>query len=272
MEHSFSQFVYLDTCIFSHVTKTLSLWRPLQDFLVANDLTLAVTGAHLLELSRATALHDDLTALLVGLPSAAIKPEEDVLREEIAAHPHKRMDSLLLCPLNQELLVPGGLERLRAQLRSPMLQNHWPTHKKLSSMLPERWEQIKDNYPPGPTGRYTKDQALEFATFLTYQKLASVDLEFLTSFKERIQELDATVFRSVMIRGLVTFYKYYLDQRTPNDRSDLGDLMHLYPIPYCRLAVFERDLCSTLRKVAGNDEILSSTRIDNIDFFKSWRL
>lgn len=188
MTHSFSQFVYLDTCIFSEIAKNPDLWRPLQDFLISNDLTLAVGGAHLLELSRAVALHDDLTAVLVGVPSAAIKTEDDVLREEIEAHPHDRTDSLLLCPLNQELLASGGLDRLRKQFRSTTLQNHWSAHKRLSSMLPERVQKLKANYPPGPTGRYTKDQAEEFTAVLTYEKLASFDSEFFTSFSQRVVE------------------------------------------------------------------------------------
>lgn len=138
-------------------------------------------------------------------------------------------------------------------------------------MLPERVQELKANYPPGPTGRYTKDQAEEFTAVLTYEKLASFDSEFFTSFSQRVEELRTEVFQSVMIRGLVTFYKYYLDQRKPNPRSDLGDLMHLYAIPYCRIAIFERDLCDTLQKIADNHKILGSTRISNIDFFKSWR-
>ena len=271
MEHSFSRFVYLDTCIFSHVAKTESLWRPLQDYLRDNDLCLALSGAHLLELSKAQDLHDSLAAILLRMPSAFIKPPHDVLKEEIVAHPQRRSASLLECPLNQELLTPGGPERVRDYFRNPTLQRWWPHHVELSAELPSRWDEVKDNYPPGKTGKYTRDQAAEFATCLIYQELCAVDRTFLETFRERVEDLKIEVFRSEVIRGLVTFYKYYLDQRKPKPRSDLGDLLHLYPIPYCELAVLERDLCETLRKISKHHGVLDSTAVSNIDFFKTWK-
>ena len=41
-------------------------------------------------------------------------------------------------------------------------------------------------------------------------------------------------------------------------------------IPYCELAIMERDLCDTLRQIKRNHTVLDSTEIRNIDFLNEW--
>src|SRR6267142_5655748 len=65
-EISFTRFAHPDTNIISIVCRDLGLWRPLDDFLRANDLCLGISGAQVAELSDAKHLHESLKE---GLPA-----------------------------------------------------------------------------------------------------------------------------------------------------------------------------------------------------------
>jgi hypothetical protein len=62
---------------------------PLQKYLLREDLTVAVS-AQVAELSDVGRLHDRLTGVLLGVPSAIIKTADEVLDEELRAHPSVR--------------------------------------------------------------------------------------------------------------------------------------------------------------------------------------
>jgi len=79
------------------------------------------------------------------------------------------------------------------------------------------------------------------------------------------------VFRSVRLFALVNFYKYYLGRREPSRLSDFGDFGHLGFLPYCDLAVMERDLCEVLNQIKQHHDVLDSTEVRNIDFLRDWK-
>src|SRR5713101_6708624 len=79
---SYSRLVHGDTNILSQFAKQQELWRPLQDFLHAQDLCLGVSGAQAAELSSDNRLHDPLNMLLTAVPSAVIKAPDVVLNED----------------------------------------------------------------------------------------------------------------------------------------------------------------------------------------------
>lgn len=83
--------------------------------------------------------------------------------------------------------------------------------------------------------------------------------DFLLGFQNNIENFNSKVFLSVRLFAYVIFYKYYLGQREPKKLSDFGDLFHLFYLPYCELAVVERDLCNILNQIKSNDDILATT-------------
>jgi hypothetical protein len=155
-EITFSRFVYLDTCVYSHLAKNTQLWDHLQSFLFANDFCLAVSSGNVAELADAKGLHGILADLLLRMPSAMIKPWDVILQEEVAAHPRRRTASLFFHPFNQPVLqkdgrrtligLPGekGLTRARRdQLRDA---------RRMLSVHRKR----KPNFPPSKSGQYTR--------------------------------------------------------------------------------------------------------------------
>jgi hypothetical protein len=267
--HSFSRFAYFDTNILSELAKQPALWGQLSEYLIREDLTIAVSS-QAAELSDASRLHDALSSMLVSLPSAVIKPWNPVLEEEVIAHPEARSESLLLYPLNALLLEPAGPTQIREFLDSADLREARRGQREAAARLPNRHAELKDNFPPGRDGAYVKEQAPLFASLITMQWLAGTHLSFLQQFQDNIEQFREHTIKSVRLYALVLFYKYYLGHREPKRLSDFGDLFHLYPLPYCALAVVERDLANTLAQIRRNDRVLNGTEIRDIDFIRDF--
>ena len=108
-EFTYSHFAYFDKNILSYLAKHQEVWPQLFRFLWDNDLTLCVSGGHAAELSQATRLHPALAELLIQVPWGLVKPRDDIVQEEVQAHPQHRTESLLLQPLNILLGEVDGL-------------------------------------------------------------------------------------------------------------------------------------------------------------------
>ncbi len=217
---SYSRFVHGDTNILSEFAKRRELWRPLQDFLHAQDLCLAISGAQAAELSGATRLHESLNVLLTAVPSATtIKNPDEVLKEEIDAYPSRRTYTLLRYPLNALL----GKSDLRRFLSSPELVNARDEQRVAAHEWTQRVGSLQSNFSPSKSGKYTRKQADEFAWLLTIQELGASHAAFLRRFESDASRLIVKAFPSLQIMGYVVFYKYYLSGREPM-QNDFGDM------------------------------------------------
>ena len=127
------------------------------------------------------------------------------------------------------------------------------------------------NFPPSPSGEYTEEQAADFAWKRTEQVLKTTNPEFLRQLRKSGSDLKTDSLLSLSIEAYVIFYKYYLHHKTPQ-RSDFGDLFHLSTLPYCNLAILERDLSNVLNHIKKNNrDILDRLTVTNVDFFKDWK-
>lgn len=172
--------------------------------MVERDLTLAV-GSQAAELADASRLHDPLVRFLMSVPSGLIETWEDVLREEVQAHPGLRSTTLLMYPLNALLFEEGGLTRLREFLSSAELAEARSGQRAAALELPEHLTTLKPNFPPGPDGRYNKQQAGAFAWMQALQWLARDHRAFLEGFQADVTKFNAPTFRSVRLYAFVVY-------------------------------------------------------------------
>ena len=268
---SFTQFAYLDTNIFSHLAKNKHLWNHLLSYLLQNDLCLSLSSANLAELADAGFLHDDIVDFLLCMPSVVIKTWDIILKEEVAAHPKSRSQTLLLDPIIRLLLEKNGHETLKSWFSSPKLAKARREQLIYAKQIKMVHKELKGNFPPAKSGEYERHQADEFSSFIVMQWLVSTHRNFLTQFTDNPENFNTDVFCSIKLFGLVNFYKYYLGKRDVKKTSDFGDFAHLCHLPYCQLVIIERDLCNVLNQIKSNHNILQSTEITNIDFFKGWK-
>ncbi len=268
-ENIFPGIVYLDTGIISHLAKNKQLWPKLADFLKQNDLALGVSQALVVELSDATGLHSVLAELFVYVPSYILKHVETIVAEEVKAHPKKRTETLV-DPSNAPNGLHGLQEGLLSMFSSSKLHSMRGYQLLFAPQMPSRHAQLKKNFSPSKKGVYTRKQADKFADIQVLQWLDSTHHDFLMELNNRREDFHPEVFLSIRLFAHVIFYKYYLGRREPNDRSDFGDLYHLFPIPYCELVITERDLCEVLNQIKRNHDTLTSTAVYNIGFFNDW--
>lgn len=269
-EYLFSRFIYLDTNIISHFVKNENLWPKFHDYLKDSSLTLAVGGGQVSELSDAKSLIEDLARFLVSVPTGIIKNWDNIIAEEVEAHPDFRTVSLLMYPLNAILLEDNGFSKLLDFFGSASLSNARADQLNHAKQMLSRHSELKSNFPPASSGRYEKEQANDFAMAQVLQWLVYDHRDFLEEMQKDISLLNIEVFKSIRMFAYVMFYKYYLGQRDPNKLSDFGDLFHLFPLPYCAIVVLERDLANVLSQIKTTQPILGDTQLFNIDFINQF--
>lgn len=267
---TFSRFAYFDTNIVSYIAKNRSLQDSLRVFLERHDLTLGLGTAQLAELADARALHPSLVALFFSVPTAFLKTWDVIISEEVEAHPQRRTQSLLLYPVNAMLLEDNGVEKLHEFLSSEELAKARRDQLRHAQQMGARHAQLKGNFPPSKSGKYVRQQSDKFADIQVMQWLAWDHRGFLEAMQADISLFHPEVFLSIRLYAHVLFYKYYLGNREPRKLSDFGDLGHLFYIPYCELAVVERDLCNVLNQIKRNHGVLENTSIKNIGFLSKW--
>lgn len=265
-EITFSRFAHFDTNILSTLAKKETLWELLQEFLHSNDLCLAIGSGQIAELNSDDRLHEPLNDLLTTVPSALIKTHDVILDEEVKSHPHRRTDTLFQYPLNALF----GKSDFGKSLSSPELTEARNEQKQMSQIWTQKLVSLKSNFPPSKTGKYTREQAPDFAWVLIIQQLRDKYYDFLQQFENDVGNFNADVFLSAQIFGYVTFYKYYLTGLEPTKASDFGDMFHLNSMPYCKLVVVERNMCEILNQIKMNSSILDGTVVKNIKFLDDW--
>ncbi len=263
-----SRFIYLDTNIISHFVKNEHLWSKFFTFLRDSGLTLGVGGGQVSELSDAKSLLIDLARFLVSAPTGIIKNWDEIISEEVAAHPSTRAVSLIMYPFNAILLEEDGFTNLLHFLNSKELSDARRDQLQHAKKMKEQHKKRKSNFTPLKSGKYERSQADKFAMAQVFQWLSYDHRQFLLEIQQDISLFSGEVFQSIRLYAYIIFYKYYLGQREPNKLSDFGDLFHLFPIPYCKIAVMERDLSNVLNQIRNNQDILEGTDIFDIDFVR----
>jgi len=265
LKFTYSNFIYLDTNILSYLAKHHLKWSFLQKFLIGNDLCIAVSDELFAELHDAKKLHNQLSSLLLFIPSAIIKTGDKIIEEEVKSHPNQRTETLLFCPLNHL-----KKDKLMSLFSSKKLEMAREKQLQQAKKMLEVHKKLKPNFPPSNSGKYIKSQDSEFVDNITFQLLLATHIEFLEDFECKFEKLNLKIFLSLKTYAYTIFYKYYLQNREPDKLSDFGDLFHVFYIPYCKIAIMERDLCNVLNQIKQNSDILNDVEIRNINFFKKY--
>lgn len=247
---TFSRFLYPDTNILGIIADDLTKWKPLQDFLHGNDLCIALSPGQASELSDVGRLHQKLNTILTTVPTIITKTPDEILEQEVNLYPEVRKANIVGGYLNEFFMT----DRLEEFLSSDDLAAARLSQRETSLQMPSRLEELKQNFPPRDDGTYDVDQAVEFVWIYILQWLSPLHPSFLSQFRENASDLNIRPFLSLAIMGYVIFYKYYIHGKDPIP-SDFGDLFHLFVIPYCELAILERDLCNVLNHIKKNHTI-----------------
>ncbi|MCW5594122.1 MAG: hypothetical protein KIT07_03510 [Anaerolineales bacterium] len=271
MKFTYSRFAYFDTNIISYLAKEKNVWSKLRDFLFENNLTLAISGIHLAELSNVRRNHDDLKEMLLSIPSALVKNVDVVISEEIGAYPDDRDADLLYYPIQYALLQENGIRELEEQLGSYNLRKARVELDKQANSMAVQIMKLKQNFPTSKSGKYIREQGSQYSKEIVWQWLSKSHPEFTKNTQK--EQLDATRFKTVWVFSQMCFYRYYLNNRTFSKTSDFGDLHHCLLLSYCDLIVMERDLANLLKQIQKRNNQVLQAPIHDIDFLyqQGWK-
>ena len=270
-QFTYSNFIYLDTNIFGFVTEREELWTPLFDYCTSNDLTVAVSEANLSELSDVRYMHRNLMRLSLSVPSALIKPVDQLVGLEVASYPNKiTSGSILHYPLNLALVEANGPQNLQRHLSSPELRKGRADQITHAKQMPGVLSVAKSQNKPSVGDRYTPVDAEKYVSYGISYVLERDHRSFLRKLGKLPDIFPETTFRSLRLHFLGIFYEYYLWGKSSKQQSDFVDLWHLYHIPYCKVAIVERELCMLLKHIKRNHQVLSTTNVLDIEFIRQW--
>ncbi|GAN32090.1 MAG: hypothetical protein DYG83_12555 [Candidatus Brocadia sp. AMX2] len=121
------------------------------------------------ELSDAFRIHEELSRILILLPSSLIHYSwEKILEYEINAHPNYYQDSILAYPLNNLMNEGQGVEKIISFLKSNSLVSARNQQKENSKRMIDRHNEIKNNFSSKDNGRYSVAQASVFAMVIQW--------------------------------------------------------------------------------------------------------
>lgn len=279
MEHSGSlaffgyHLAYFDTNIYGMLIEQPESWARICAFLTDRSLLLAISDTNILELSDAFGLHEGLARFLLQVPSALLKPTNQIIEEEAHAYLSNTTVNPVYGPI--AYLVRESSDPVRYLLED-LLQDEGICGLR-SSMVEQkpkferRIHDTHDNFRPLVCpDRYTEADGPFYAFQLIFLQILCQD--YPTCAQAVRGELEATSskgpmvlsqFRGLWLSSLAQFYRYYLHRRQPTG-NDYGDFLHVLPIAYCRLAVVENDLSDDLKHIKRNDTVLEHSEIWNI--------
>lgn len=236
------------------------------DELLSRELCLGIGQQTIAEMSDWPGLHEEFTRLISLWPTAIIKTNDDITAEEIAGYPRKGKVTLPSAAVG--FGVPEVVEEhpVFRGLRCADAEEGRERQKQDARKMATRLDELRDNFGRGGDGKFSLDRAGEFADLLVFQKLCSRDLKFVKKQAgDGTRVLDTSPFLTLRLFALVVYFKYYNRNRRPK-HSDLGDLEHLWPVPYSDTVVLEKDQADLLERIRRrHPDLLSEVRILTLD-------
>jgi len=266
---------YFDTNIYGILVQRPESWQSICTYLQDNGLLLGVSDVNVLELSSAPGLHRDLARFLLQIPSAWFKPATRLMSEEVQAYLDGGQVTPVVGPISSLVLESDDpVAYLEAFLRREVVVNTRSTMVRRKDEFERRIRETMDNFEPVTGDTYSEADGPYYAFQLIWLQILCEDYPECAARVKNEMGIDwrplpsiAPQLRGLWLFALAQFYRYYLHRRRPTG-TDYGDLIQTVSIPYCRVAVVERELSQDLSHIKGNDSVLQHTEIHDLGFLR----
>lgn len=251
---SFNARTYLlDTNVWSTLASSTLAQKAFFPWLKKNNAIAALSMFSIFELSRAENKYKDFDRLLTAAAQRIFIPllYDELLDLEMSNYPNEV--ELLWNPItnfseNAEIIFVSTISKDPHFIhkRQEFLEFGY---KKFMNL-----EALKSNFPlEDINGKFSEDNAETFAWANTLNYLLRYFPEYLLPFKGNLGAFDTPKLKSIYIRSLFLYFKYYVHGQSPN-KSDFMDFAHLSYLPYVGAYVTERNVLNVLShmKASGN--------------------
>ena len=247
---------FLDTNVWSSLassTKALNAFLP---WLQKNNAIAALSMFTVFELSRAENMLKDFDRLLNNSAQRIYIP---LLYDELSSlemHSYPNEVELLWSPLTS-FSNRDEIKFVSTISKDPRFVSKRQEFLEFGYTKFMNLEGLKSNFPlEDNDGKFSVENAESFAWANTLSYLLHYFPEYLLLFKGRLHVFDTSKLKSIYIRSLFLYFKYYVHEQSPN-KSDFMDFAHVSYLPYVDTYVTERNALNTLSHIkASYDGIL----------------
>lgn len=257
---------YLDTCVWGEIIRSEKLKEKFKNKFIGSNYLIALSQYTILEITRAKKFINPLDSLLYQLRCNVWMPSlyDQVIEMEIERYPNNY--NLQWMPLS--IITDEDNKNIMNKFaKDQIIINTREEYMKYSCESFMCLEVFKKNFPPKNRSiGYTQDEAELFAFGNSIEYLGRHFRSFLETFKHNISRYKPYKIKSLYIRSLVLFYKYYIHGQSPN-KSDFLDFAHVSYSPYVDFYITEKNMANVLKRIKKENEILKNTEVVTISDF-----
>lgn len=191
---------------------------------------------------------------------------KNILKEEVELYPTTLALDPILRPILTDLFHgSSGRVELQALLDAYDVDLMWQIldESKQPYMKVMSW---LSRTAPGDNADKHLDFVLHNYGFVV-SELREDNQSFIDTFKGQASELKPELFRGSYIRAAYTYYRYVLKGMTPQP-SDIGDIHHVFYVPYSSEVVQEKSMAGILHQIREEKGFPSETQIKSIRFIR----
>lgn len=251
---------FLDTNVWSALAVSPKAATGFFPWLIANNAIAALSIFTVLELSRATNMHQDIDKLIASAAQRIYIPllYDELSDLEMYSYPNEA--ELLWIPITS-FAQPDGLIFLSTISKSPPFIKKRQEYLDFGNDRFMKLEELKKNFPfADGNGKYPVEHADRFARATTLDFLVRYFPEYLLPYKNNLEAFDTSILKSIYVRSLFLYFKYYVHGQSPI-KSDFMDFAHVSYSPYFDAYVTERNVLNVLSHMQK-----TGVRLQNCEF------
>lgn len=238
---------YLDTNVWSSLASSSRAMERFLLWLEENNAIAALSLFTIFELSRASVKHVDIDRLIgSAVPRIYIPLMYDELSDlEINNYPHDI--ELLWNPVSS--FNKSEREMFLSTIsKDPRFLIKRQEYIDFGFEKFMRLDTLKKNFPLDKGGKFSKENAELFAWATSLDFLIRHFPNVLLPFKGNLQSFNTPKLKSLYIRSLFLYFKYYVHEQNPL-KSDFMDFAHVSYLPYVDVFVTERNVLNVLSRI-----------------------
>lgn len=255
----------LDTNVWSALTSSSKALKGFLQWLDENDNIAGMTIFTVFELSRAGKLLSGVDRLLTSAAPRVFIPllYDELLSLEMSEYPAEV--ELLWNPISS-FEEADGVRFLSSISSDARFVDKRQEFLEFGHTRFVNLKDLKKNFPLDQDGTFSPDDAELFAWATTLDFLLRYFPQFLLPFKGNLKSFDTKKLKSIHVRSLFLYFKYYVHGQSPTE-SDFIDFAHVSYLPYVDTYVTERNVLNVLSHMKSTGHEPRECQIVHIQSF-----
>lgn len=253
----------IDTCILSDLFENEYVFNNFIKFLTLNNCLIGISTFTINELMKSKTNFEKFKEYFKILPTFLVKPPELILESEISNYPYEiKPESISFIKIDfKDKFLDYLLVSEKYKKVSLFIENAKP-------FILNRVVDLKQNFPPTKSGKYTICQIQNFTSKVILQQLKSTHASWVRKVTVK-QELKTDVFKSLKSQLLITFWKFYLMKDRKPRLSDVFDIIISSAFPYIDYVFTENNMVNDIIQIKRKGLLYNDLKALNFNDLKN---